>query len=62
MPDISMCSGEGCEKRKSCYRFKAKANEFRQAYFSTPPFDKESKVCEYYWLDEVKKKSKKDLK
>lgn len=32
MPDITMCSDSECPSRESCYRFTAKANEYRQAY------------------------------
>jgi hypothetical protein len=31
-PDISMCKNKKCERRKKCYRFMAKPNEYRQAY------------------------------
>ena len=34
MPDISMCRNETCPLKKSCYRYMAKPNEFRQAYSS----------------------------
>jgi len=47
MADISMCSGEKCEAKHTCYRFTAKPNEYRQSYFANPP-TKES-GCEYYW-------------
>ena len=46
MPDISLCSGEGCNKKDTCYRFLAEPNKYRQSYFSAPPLV--SKVCEYY--------------
>lgn len=49
MPDITMCSGEGCPLKESCHRFTAKPNEYRQSYFVDPPI-KDSK-CEYYWGD-----------
>ena len=28
MADITMCSGDGCSTKESCYRFKAPVNEF----------------------------------
>ena len=51
MTDITMCSGENCPVKKTCYRFKAKPNELHQSYFLDPPFDKEEKKCDYYWED-----------
>ena len=47
MADISMCSGDGCEAKHTCYRFKAKPCEYRQSYFTVPPIEDEG--CEYYW-------------
>ncbi len=37
MPDITMCSGEGCELKETCYRYKAIPNEYRQSFFKQPP-------------------------
>ena len=37
MADITMCTGEGCEARVTCYRFTAKPNEYRQSYFMEVP-------------------------
>jgi len=48
MPDISMCSGEGCELRRTCYRYNAKPNPFWQSYFKDPPVNPEG-GCAYYW-------------
>ena len=47
MADITMCKGTNCPQKETCYRFTAKPNEYRQAYFSEPPI-KEGK-CEMYW-------------
>ena len=47
MADITMCKGTNCPQKETCYRFTAKRNEYRQAYFSEPPI-KEGK-CEMYW-------------
>ena len=47
MADITMCSGDGCSTKESCYRFKAPVNEFRQAYFMGVPGKDET--CNYYW-------------
>jgi len=48
MADISMCSGKGCELKETCYRFKAKPNEYRQAYFFNAPKSSPTN-CIYYW-------------
>ena len=45
--DITMCFGGVCPIKESCYRFTAEPNEFRQAYFSTPPF--ENSTWKMYW-------------
>lgn len=47
MPDITMCKGEDCPLRESCYRYKAKPNEFGQSYFYYSPIQGEE--CKYYW-------------
>ncbi len=46
MADISMCEGEGCKVKRTCYRFTAKPSEY-QSYFTPSPI--EDKGCEYYW-------------
>lgn len=46
MPDITMCTGEKCEARVTCYRFLAKPNEHWQSYFIKPPDTNGG--CEYY--------------
>ena len=52
MPDISMCKGEDCTIKETCYRFKATPNEYRQSYFTNPPLDgvdiDGNSNCEYY--------------
>ncbi len=47
MPDVAMCFGTNCPLKETCYRYKAKPNEYRQSYLAEPPI-KEGK-CEYYW-------------
>ena len=32
MADISMCKNENCEKKETCYRYKAEPNENYQMY------------------------------
>lgn len=46
MPDITMCTGVGCPRKESCYRFLAKPSD-RQSYFTKPPV-KENGECAYY--------------
>lgn len=48
MPDISMCMGEQCPKKETCYRHKAEPSEYRQAYFMYAPFNHEQVNCEYF--------------
>lgn len=55
MPDITMCSGEECALKESCYRFTAKASEY-QSYFIDPPI--KDGECRYYWEDEQISKQK----
>lgn len=49
MPDITLCKGTDCPQKEKCYRYTAKPNEYRQAYFINPPI-KDGK-CEMYWGD-----------
>ena len=51
MPDITMCKGEACSIKESCYRYKATPNEYRQSYFVEPPFKKKMSGtdCEHFW-------------
>ena len=48
MPDISMCQGTNCNIKDNCYRFKAKASEFRQSWFCKSP-NLDPYYCDYYW-------------
>ena len=45
MSDISMCEGEGCEVRETCYRFKSNPNEYWQSYIKP---NIQLGVCEHY--------------
>lgn len=47
MPDMAMCRGGDYPLKENCYRFTATPNEWRQSYFSTPPW-KGEKNCDYY--------------
>jgi len=51
MPDITMCSGEGCEIKEICYRYKATPSEFIQSYFTESP--NKGLECDYYWKFEL---------
>lgn len=53
MPDITMCWGEGCPRRKECYRYTAKPSTHQQSYFVAPPI-KDGGECEYFWRLEEK--------
>ena len=48
MADITMCNGNYCELRENCFRYKAKASEYRQSYFCKLP-NATSYDCEYFW-------------
>lgn len=44
-----MCRGSNCPLKETCFRYKAKASEYLQAYFTEPPYDKEAGECPTYW-------------
>jgi len=46
MPDIAMCNDDSCPMKKTCYRFVAVPNEFRQSYFTESP--RKGDDCEYF--------------
>jgi hypothetical protein len=50
MADITKCKGEDCPLKEKCYRFTAKENEYRQAYFINTPYNKQKETCEYLWI------------
>ena len=47
MADITMCKGINCNKTNTCYRYLAKANPYRQSYFSDSPM--KDGDCEMFW-------------
>ena len=49
MPDITMCEGQGCELRSTCYRYTAEPSKYRQSYFIKPPI--KDGECDEYWED-----------
>jgi hypothetical protein len=48
VPDITMCTGRGCELRGRCYRFLAEPDEM-QSFFSNPPVNKQTGECTEFW-------------
>lgn len=58
MSDITKCSGKGCKKKRSCYRFLAPASEYQSWWMEVPV--KEDGTCNHYW--EVKGEHKTDTK
>lgn len=52
MADITMCEGTTCTERDKCYRFTAKACEYRQSYFVGVPVVVDytgRQRCEEFW-------------
>jgi hypothetical protein len=47
MPDISMCMGKNCERKETCYRYKAYPSPHWQAYGDFDSGDVSK--CGYYW-------------
>ena len=47
MPDISLCENNTCPSRKSCYRYTAEPNPYRQTYSLFEVKDGSDK-CESY--------------
>ena len=37
MADITMCKGDNCPSKQTCYRFLATPSEYRQSYFYPTP-------------------------
>lgn len=56
MADITKCMNpHACPKKKTCYRFTAKANPWRQSYAC---YFKMGKECKYYMKTEEKRRKK----
>ena len=47
MPDVTMCSGQGCPTKDTCFRYIAEPNKFRQSYFLGSP--RKDNTCDHYW-------------
>ena len=45
MPDMTMCSGEGCPLQDKCDRVKSEPS-ICQSYFMTPPYENDK--CMYF--------------
>ena len=58
MADISMCEGEGCEVKNTCYRFTAKPNKFLQSYVMPTV---QPGGCDLYWNINKQKINNKQL-
>jgi len=58
MPDITMCRGGKCPKKETCYRYKAKPDPYRQAYFGDPP----EEDCKFYWKMKIVRRGERDSK
>ena len=51
MADITKCQGRNCERKETCYRYTAQADDWQ----SWSDFDK-LEDCEYYWKIESEEK------
>ena len=52
MPDISMCMGNKCPIRETCYRYTATPSGKWQSYFGESAWD--GAACEYFWNNKEK--------
>jgi len=49
MPDLAMCTGDGCPRRRECYRHRA-VPSFHQPYHGTPPVKPDGSCDEFLEL------------
>lgn len=47
MPDITMCKGENCHLKETCWRYLEIPGVF-QSYFGETPLNETTKKCDYY--------------
>jgi len=47
MPDITMCWGDNCPIKETCYRYTANPSKWRQSYFAETPI-KEDNTCDHF--------------
>lgn len=45
---MSMCKGNECPLKETCYRHKAVSNGAMQSYIDSP-YNAEEKKCDFYW-------------
>jgi hypothetical protein len=61
MADITMCLGDKCHQKESCYRYMAKTNLYRQSFFTKPPLQVDGNCPEFIevqaWVKNVLKKA-----
>ena len=50
MSDITMCNGDGCSKKVSCYRVKATPSKY-QSYSNFEEYLDKDGNCKHYILD-----------
>lgn len=50
MPDITMCNGNGCNKKDSCYRVKAAPSKYQSYSDFENHLDKDGS-CKHFILD-----------
>ncbi len=53
MADISMCANKTCPLRHQCYRYMAKENPYRQAYFIDLNVNNSTECPEYWPIGET---------
>ena len=49
MSDITKCNNKDCPRKDNCYRYLAKAHEYRQSYFVNPIKDCQEQNYAHYW-------------
>jgi len=59
MPDITMCWGDNCPIKETCYRYTATPSKWRQSYFAETPI-KEDNTCDHFM--EIWDKSKERMR
>lgn len=59
MPDITMCGGNNCPLKETCYRYKAKPSDLQSYFFDSPYY---AGICEHYWEMSSKQSKKLDKK
>ena len=60
MPDITMCIGNDCPLKETCYRYTATPSEYCQSYFMESPY--KDGGCNHYWEMSSKQSKKLDKK